>query len=98
MPFYKNSNTVNKSIEYVEESDGEHYKLDIHKTNKFRKNSKFADGGVPAIDSFYFRISGANIYYTETAEDTVVLGAIAIKNVHKVDKSKAIGEDKCFVV
>jgi hypothetical protein len=56
----------------------------VHDKAKFRKNSKFKDGGAPAIDAFYFRISGSNIYYTETQADNVVLGAIAIKNVIKV--------------
>jgi len=31
----------------------------------FRKNEKFKDGGpIPTLDSFYFRLSGSNLYYT----------------------------------
>jgi hypothetical protein len=61
-----NEKLVNKSIEIVSKAvDGEGYLEKIHSKGKFRKNSH-AGNGPPSIDSFYFRISGSNIYYTET--------------------------------
>lgn len=62
----------------------------------FRKNTQWnnGDGPAPAPDSFYFRISGHNLYYTETDADTVVLGAIAVHNI----KSTADGPPNCFVI
>jgi len=39
----------------------------LNKKGNFRKNSQFAEGGaIPTPDSFYFRINGESIYYTET--------------------------------
>jgi len=63
----------------------------------FRKNTQWAEdgsGAAPAIDAFYFRISGHNLYYTETDTDTVVLGAIAIHNL----KSTKDTAPNCFVI
>lgn len=97
MPFYKNEKTKNQSIEYVNQKDGDNFIFTLHDKASFRKNSKFKEGGAPAIDAFYFRISGTNIYYTETDKDAVVLGAIAIKNIGKVQPGKTI-KDKCFLV
>lgn len=36
---------------------------------------------MPADNAFYFRVSGLNLYYTETQKDMIVLGAIAIDNI-----------------
>jgi hypothetical protein len=49
----------------------------------FRHNSKFnsKDHDVPTLDSFYVRLSGLNLFYTETEEDLIVLGTIALKNI-----------------
>ena len=49
----------------------------------FRKNEDFGGEGsdVPALDKFYFRLSGNNIYYTKNDKDLVVLGAINVKNI-----------------
>jgi len=39
----------------------------LNKKGNFRKNSQFCEGGaIPTPDSFYFRINGESIYYTET--------------------------------
>lgn len=52
----------------------------------FRKNIDFGQeaSDVPALDKFYFRLSGNNIYYTKNDKDLVVLGAINVKNVVNV--------------
>ena len=48
----------------------------------FRRNLKFVEGGsIPSEDVFYFRLSGSNIYYTETREEVSVLGAISVDNI-----------------
>jgi len=63
----------------------------------FRKNSQWKEDGsgvVPAIDAFYFRLSGHNLYYTETDSDMVVLGAIAIHNI----VAAKYGPASCFEV
>jgi hypothetical protein len=39
------------------------------------------DATVPSDDAFYFRISGLNLYYTETKTDMIVLGAISVDNI-----------------
>jgi len=42
---------------------------------------QYKEGGeIPTRDSFYFRLSGTNLYFTETKADMIVLGAIAVKN------------------
>jgi hypothetical protein len=56
-----------------------------------------AGGPPPGVDAFYFRVSGHNIYYTETATDAVVLGAISMRNIEKVHASALI-EKKCFKI
>ena len=40
----------------------------------YRKNTKYEDGSLipPTIDSFFFRISDKNIFYTETETDLYV--------------------------
>jgi len=49
----------------------------LQKKGNFRKNSEYcAAGPVPTIDSYFFRLTNENLYYTETASDAVVLGAI----------------------
>jgi len=63
----------------------------------FRKNTQWKEDGSgepPAIDAFYFRLSGHNLYYTETEADMVVLGAIAIHNI----VATAGGAASCFSV
>jgi len=50
----------------------------------FRKNEQFSAGGPPNDSSFYFRLSGLNLYYTATDSDMVVLGAIKINNLETV--------------
>jgi len=73
---------INKSVEVMDKKiDGSGYIDGLHSKGVFRKNSHGGKDGVPSIDSFYFRVSGLNIYYTETEKDPIVLGAIAIKNV-----------------
>jgi len=52
---------------------------------------------VPAVDKFYFRLSGNNIYYTKNDKDLVVLGAINVKNVVNVNNNTKTG-DNCFKV
>lgn len=45
----------------------------------FRKNTQYVkDGPIPTPDSFYFRLNENNFYYSETKEDSVILGAIEI--------------------
>ena len=65
----------------------------------FRKNIDFGQEGsdVPALDKFYFRLSGNNIYYTKNDKDLVVLGAISVKNVVSVAEKVKNG-DTCFKV
>ena len=63
----------------------------------FRKNLKFTNqGAIPTEDSFYFRITGKNLYYTETGSDMQVLGAISITNIQSTGPSEL--EDDCFNV
>ncbi len=65
----------------------------------FRKNIDFGQEGtdVPAVDKFYFRLSGNNIYYCKNDKDLVVLGAINVKNVHSTGAGSKTGE-QCFLV
>jgi hypothetical protein len=57
-------------------------------TAVFRKNRYYGKvKDIPAQDSFYFRLTGTNLYYTETKTDMIVLGAIAIKNVFSTSES-----------
>ena len=89
---------VNRPVEIVNKKiDKATFIEALHSKGVFRKNSHFGKDGVPAVDAFYFRVSGLNIYYTETDKDPVVLGAIAIKNVQRVAKTGLLG-DKCFKV
>ncbi len=63
----------------------------------FRKNLKFVpQGDIPTEDSFFFRITGKNLYYTETSNDMQVLGAISITNIESTSPSDL--EDDCFNV
>lgn len=63
----------------------------------FRKNQHSGiDKTVPSEESFYFRISGLNLYYTETQKDMIVLGAIAVTNIVSPSTS-ALGLN-CFRV
>ena len=64
----------------------------------FRRNPQFGDPRmlIPSEDSFYFRISGANVYYTETEADLKVLGAISVKNIKSTDHSDL--EKDCFTI
>lgn len=54
------------------------------------------DTTVPADNAFYFRISGLNLYYTETQKDMIVLGAISVENIVSPSTSK-LGTN-CFRV
>jgi hypothetical protein len=66
-------------------------------SNSFRKNQHYKiDASVPADNAFYFRVSGLNLYYTETSKDMIVLGAIAMDNIISPSTSK-LG-DNCFSV
>ncbi len=64
----------------------------------FRKNLKFNSNSmiIPTEDSFYFRISGSNVYYTETRSDLKVLGAISVKNIQSTNPSDL--EKDCFTI
>jgi len=47
----------------------------------FRVNELYGkDENIPDNTSFYFRLSGFNLYYTGSKESMVVLGAIAVSN------------------
>jgi hypothetical protein len=52
---------------------------DVPPGMNFRKN--VAKAGPPNDSSFYFRLSGLNLYYTATDKDMVVLGALKITNI-----------------
>ena len=69
-----------------------------HVKGNFRKNSKLTPEkkDVPDPDAFYFRLSGTNLYFTETKDDMVVLGTMAIKNVEDVANSDI--HQSCFKV
>jgi hypothetical protein len=45
------------------------------------------DKSIPNEHSFYFRLSGTNLYYTTTPTDMNVLGAISIVNIEDVSPS-----------
>ncbi len=64
----------------------------------FRKNLQFTTNSyiIPSEDSFYFRISGDNVYYTETQSDLKVLGAISVDNIMSTNHSDL--ENDCFTV
>lgn len=69
-----------------------------YESGTYRKNQQFVAGKttpVPAIDAFFFRISGTNIYYTETETEMIVLGAIAVTNVEAAKNGE---NDSCFEV
>jgi len=97
LPFYDGSQTVNRSIEYVKESDKDDYNHEVHAKAHFRKNSLYATGGAPAIDAFHFRINKKYVYYTESPAEAVVLGAIAVRNIVKIQKTSLLGP-KCFQI
>ena len=65
---------------------------DVAPGSYFRKNEKFKDGGPPNESSFYFRLSGLNLYYTATQADLLVLGAIKITNIEAIQPA-----DKSFM-
>jgi len=50
---------------------------------------------VPTLDSFYVRLSGLNLFYTETEDDLIVLGTIALKNIQATADGM---EASCFRV
>ena len=60
---------------------------DLQRSGTFRQNSRWSatSKDVPEQDAFYFRLSGLNLYFTESKGDMVVLGAIAISNIDEVD-------------
>lgn len=63
----------------------------------FRKNT--AKSGPPNDSSFYFRLSGLNLYYTATDKDMVVLGALKISNIQQVMKAdQSYLSDNCLSV
>lgn len=68
---------------YISVTDGPP-KPDVVPGSYFRKNQEFINGGPPNDSSFYFRLSGLNLYYTATEKDMVVLGAIRIDNMQTV--------------
>jgi len=55
------------------------------------------NGKVPTLDSFYFRLSENNLYYSETQESPVVLGACAVANMFNALESE-IDNVLCFQV
>jgi hypothetical protein len=76
-----------RKVEVVEEKDIDPSIKPPVLIEGFRKNIDFGQEGsdVPALDKFYFRLSGNNIYYTKNDKDLVVLGAINVKNVVNVN-------------
>lgn len=76
-----------RKVEVIEEKDIDPTIKPAVLIEGFRKNIDFGQEGsdVPAIDKFYFRLSGNNIYYTKNDKDLVVLGAINVKNVVNVN-------------
>ncbi len=50
---------------------------------------------MPTLDSFYVRLSGLNLFYTETEDDLIVLGTIALKNIQATADGM---EASCFRV
>lgn len=49
-------------------------------------NDLYAEGkGGPTAESFYFRLSGSNLYYTSNDKDMVVQGAISLKNLESIE-------------
>jgi len=54
------------------------------KQTYFRSNGQFGiDKEIKEKTQFYFRLSGRNLYYTETKTDMRVLGAISVRNIKK---------------
>lgn len=68
---------------------------DVPPGSYFRKN--IAEGP-PNDSSFYFRLSGLNLYYTATDKDLVVLGAIKITNIEIVVVADNSYVGKCISV
>lgn len=66
---------------YISVSEGTTPSPDTVPGSYFRKNEQFVNGGPPNDSSFYFRLSGLNLYYTATDKDMVVLGAIKVANL-----------------
>lgn len=48
---------------------------------------------IPTFDSFFFRLQGARLYFTETDKDSIV---IASMTVLKVLDEYDLDEPKCF--
>jgi len=52
---------------------------ELDRKSAFRKNSQYVEGGaIPTPDSFYFWANGQYLYYSESKELPVILGAIKL--------------------
>lgn len=61
-------------------------KININNIAPYRKNSHYVGANnntsiIPSQDSFWFRISGTYLYYTESQYDMIVLGAISVLSI-----------------
>jgi len=52
---------------------------------------------IPYDNSFYFRLTSGNLFFTEDKQDFVVKGSLAVKNIHGT-KNNNRQEQYCFDV
>lgn len=70
----------------------------FHPTGKFRKNELFKSGGsIPTVDALYFRLTPDYLYYSESKENTTVLGGMKVSNMDDVQNGN-IDPKSCFIV
>lgn len=50
----------------------------------FRVNQEYPGKSIPSSSAFYFRLSSKNLYYTASASDLVVLGALQLDNINSL--------------
>lgn len=64
-----------------------------------RNNQEYKPGSdIPSQTSFYFRLSGSNIYYTSTKNDMIVLGAMNIQNIMEIASEGSNMPGWCFKI
>ena len=85
-------------ISIADNADAEKLK-DVAPGSYFRKNVKFGvEPSIPNESSFYFRLSGLNLYYTADDKDMVVLGAIKLDNLNTIKDPDTSYLGYCFGV
>jgi len=89
-----------QSDECDNSDEGDFSEVDM--SSVFRKNEEYGEEDnegedVPAPDAFYFRLSDNNLYYASNDVSMVVLGAIAVQNIHATENSE-LDKERCFEI